>query len=207
MSKRNYIIFTLLINGIVPWVLYVWLSNYMSSIAALTIATLVPLIDNVIHLARYRKLDAFGSLMLFTFLLTLVLVLLGGNEKILLVRESLITASVGVVFLCSLLFRRPIMYYLALRFIGNNEFAVNWNYAYFRFVMRLMTFVWGIMLTVEASIRVVMVYQFSTEVYLALSNFVLYGFIGAAVMWTVAYRRYSAAKFIRIKQNNILQRE
>ncbi|MBP1962828.1 VC0807 family protein [Paenibacillus aceris] len=203
MSKRNYVIFTLLVNGLVPWGLYVWLTHYMSSIAALSIATMVPLLDNLVHLVKHRKLDAFGGLMLFTFLLTLVLVGMGGSEKILLVRESLITASVGVVFLVSLFFRRPIMYYLALRFITQPNFAANWDYAYFRFVMRLMTFVWGMMLTMEAAVRVVMVYELSTGSYLALSNFVLYGFIGAAVLWTVVYRRHSAAKLNQLKTNRV----
>jgi hypothetical protein len=203
MSKRSYVVLTLLINGVVPWALYVWLSDYMSSIAALSIATLVPLADNLIHLVKHRKLDAFGSLMLFTFLLTIVLVLLGGSEKILLVRESLITASVGVVFIGSLFFSRPLMYHLAQRFIGNSEFPRNWSYAYFRFVMRLMTLVWGIMLTAEAAVRVYMVYHMSTEKYLAFSNLVLYGFIGAAILWTVVYRRHSAAKLIQLKQSSV----
>ncbi|MGG1513992.1 VC0807 family protein [Paenibacillus oryzisoli] len=200
MSKRNYVIFTLLVNGIVPWLLYVLLNDHMSSIAALSIATLVPLVDNVVHLAKHRKLDAFGSIMLFTFLLTIALVLMGGSEKVLLVRESIITAGVGLVFLISLLFRRPIMFYLAMRFIHNPSFADNWSVAYFRFVMRLMTLVWGIMLTLEAVVRVIMVYELSVSTYLALSNFVLYGFIGAAVLWTVVYRRHSAAKLTAIKK-------
>ncbi|REE81528.1 hypothetical protein A8990_11852 [Paenibacillus taihuensis] len=204
MFKRLYVIFTLLINGVVPWALYVWLSDYMSSLAALSVATLIPLIDNLIYLAKHRKLDAFGSLMLFTFVLTIALVLIGGSEKILLVRESLITAGVGIVFLGSLFFTRPIMYHLATRFVAGNDFPNSWGYAYFRFVMRLMTTVWGIMLTGEAAVRVYMVYRLSTERYLALSNIVLYGFIGAAVLWTVAYRRHSAAKFLQIKQNRAL---
>ena len=200
MSKRNYVIFTVLVNGIVPWILYVYLSEHMSSLAALTVATLVPLLDNLVHLMKHRKLDAFGALMLFTFLLTILLVLLGGSEKILLVRESLITASVGLIFLGSLFFRRPIMYYLALRFIAAPHFAENWDYAYFRFVMKLMTFVWGVMLTMEAAVRIVMVYRLSTASYLALSNLVLYGFIGAAILWTVIYRRHSAEKLRHLKQ-------
>ncbi|WP_308637355.1 VC0807 family protein [Paenibacillus silvisoli] len=201
MSKRMVVIFTLLINGVVPWALYVWLSDYMSSLAALSIATLVPLIDNVVHLAKHRRLDAFGSLMLFTFVLTIALVLLGGSEKILLVRESLITAGVGLVFLGSLFFSRPMMYHLATRFIVGNDFPASWGYAYFRFVMRFMTIVWGLILTSEAGVRVYMVYHMSTERYLALSNVVLYGFIGAAVLWTVVYRRHSAAKFLQMKRN------
>jgi len=201
MSKRTYVVFTLLINGLIPWGLYVLLSGHMSSLAALSIATLAPLIDNIVHLVKHRKLDAFGGLMLFTFLLTLAFVLVGGSEKILLVRESLVTASVGVLFLGSLFFRRPLMFYLALRFIANPEFPANWSYGYFRFVMRLMTLVWGIVLTAEAGVRVYMVFHLSIEAYLALSNIVLYGFIGAAVLWTVAYRRHSTVKLLRIKQS------
>ncbi len=199
MSKRKYVLLTLLLNGVVPWALYVWLSHSMSGIAALSIATLVPLLDNIAYLFKNRKLDAFGSLMLFTFLLTLALVAMGGSEKILLIRESMITGSVGAVFLGSLAFRRPLIFYLAQRFIGNPEFEGNWTFGYFRFVMRLMTFVWGMILLLEAAVRTVMVFELSTAQFLAYSNLVLYGFIGAAVGWTVVYRRHSAKRLKAIK--------
>lgn len=199
MFKRGYVFFTLIINGLVPWGLYVWLSQSMSGVAALSIATLVPLADNLLYVAKHRKLDVFGSTMLFTFGLTLALVLMGGSEKILLIRESLVTAGVGVIFLGSLLFRRPLIFYLATRFIGNKELPANWTYSYFRFVMRLMTFVWGMMLVAESIVRVIMVYEMPTEQYLAWSNVVLYGFIGATVLWTIIYRRYSARKLGLIK--------
>ncbi|ODG90591.1 MULTISPECIES: VC0807 family protein [Bacillaceae] len=199
MSKSMYVIFTLVINGILPWVIYVVLSDYMSSLLALSIAMLLPLVDNAVHLWKYKKLDVFGGLMLFTIVLTLLLVFLGGSEKILLVRESLITASVGIIFLVSLLFKRPLIFYLGMRFIQNNRFAENWSIRYFRFVMRLMTFVWGIMLLAEAIVRVIMVYNLSTERYLFFSNYVLYGFIGAAILWTIIYRRKSATRLQEIK--------
>jgi len=199
MSKRGYVIFTLLINGLVPWAIYVWLSHSMSSVAALSIATLVPLADNLVYLYKHRKLDVLGSMMLFTFVLTLVLVLMGGSEKILLIRESLVTAAVGLIFLGSLLFRRPLIYYLALRFVANADFPANWAYPYFRFVVRLMTFVWGIMLVSEAAVRVMMVFEMSTAHYLIWSNFVLYGFIGGALLWTILYRKHSVRKLQRIK--------
>jgi len=194
MSKRKYIILTLLINGVIPWVLYIWLSDYMSSIAALSIATMFPLIDNAAYLIKHRKFDAFGSLMLFTFVLTIVLVALGGTERILLIRESMITGTVGFIFLGSLVFHRPLMFHLAKRFIGNPDFVGNWKYDYFRFVMRLMTFVWGIILLLEAAVRTTLVYRLTTAQFLALSNLVFYGFIGAAIAWTVIYRKHSAKR-------------
>jgi hypothetical protein len=205
MSKRKYIIFTLLINGIIPWVLYVWLSHSMTSFTALSIATMVPLLDNLVHLLKHRKLDAFGSLMLFTFVLTLVLVALGGSEKILLIRESMITCSVGLIFLGSLIFHRPLMFHLAKHFIGNPDFVGNWKYEYFRYVMRLMTFVWGMILLIEAAVRTTMVFQLTTAEFLALSNLVLYGFIGVAIVWTVIYRKHSAKRLNEIKRNTELK--
>ena len=198
--KRKDIIFTLFMNGLLPWAIYVVLSGHMSSVAALTIATLAPLIDNLYLFIKRKTLDVFGLLMLFTFLVTLILVMLGGSEKILLMKESLITAMVGFVFLLSLFFQKPLMYHLALRFARIEGFHDNWRFAYFRFVMRLMTLVWGIMLTAEAIVRISLVFVLSTTAYLAVSNIILLGFIGAAIIWTIYYRRISAAK-LRIIQN------
>ncbi|WP_462409880.1 VC0807 family protein [Neobacillus sp. Marseille-QA0830] len=203
MKKQKEVVLTLLINGIVPWLIYVILSKHMSSIAALSIATLAPLADNLFFLIKQKKMDVFGSLMLFTFLLTLGLVMLGGSEKILLIRESFITAVVGIIFLGSLFFKKPLMFHLALRFIGNPQFAGNWQYDYFRFVMRLMTFVWGLILVLEATVRITLVFVLSTATYLAISNIVLYGFIGSAILWTVYYRRISSRRLASIMETQI----
>ncbi|MEI7026395.1 VC0807 family protein [Paenibacillus sp. y28] len=202
MSTRMYVAVTLLINGLVPWGIYELLSGVMSSMAALCAATLVPLAENLIHLCKHRKLDAFGSIMLFTFIFALVLAGMGGSERLLLVRESFITGSVGIIFLASLLFKRPVIYYLANRFLRKEGFADNWSYPYFRFVMRLMTLVWGLDLLLEAIVRTMLVYRLSTSQFLALSNVVLYGFIGAALLWTALYRKRSSRILAELKMKN-----
>ncbi|MFE5319488.1 VC0807 family protein [Paenibacillus sp. NPDC056579] len=205
MSKvLRSILITLIINGAVPYLLYVWLSGNMSSFAALSIATIVPMADNLLHLARHKKLDVFGGMMLFTFLLGLGMVLLGGDEKLLLIRESFVTAAVGALFLVSLLFPRPLIYHLAMRFSSKDgseksNFADNWQIPYFRYVIRLMTIVWGMMLLVEAAVRITLVYELTTEQFLAISNIVFYCFIGAAIGWTVLYRRRSKVRLMEIK--------
>ncbi|MEK8132167.1 VC0807 family protein [Paenibacillus filicis] len=199
MKMRNYVLFALLINGLAPWGIYVWLSLYTSSLTALMVATLVPLVDNLVHVLKHRKLDAFGGIMLFSFLLTLGLAAGGGSEELLLIRESFVTGSIGLIFLISLANQRPIMFYLALRFLGRTDFSDNWRYPYFRYVMRLMTLVWGVVLVAESAVRIVMVYRLTTAQFLALSNVVLYGFVGAAILWTVLYRRKSAGRLERMK--------
>ncbi|WP_246309925.1 hypothetical protein [Paenibacillus alginolyticus] len=66
-----------------------------------------------------------------------------------------------------------------------------------------MTFVWGIVLVMESVVRVIMVNRLSTSQFLVVSNFVLYGFIGAAILWTVVYRKKSARRLEQIKLNAI----
>lgn len=192
------IVITLIINGIIPYFVYVLLKPHMTSFAALSAATLIPLVDNLIHLIRYKKLDAFAGMMLFTFILGLLLILMGGDERLLLIRESFVTVAVGMLFLVSLLFRRPLIYYLALRFTVPDKaadqaaFAAKWELPTFRSAIRLITWVWGLLLLAEAIVRTVLAYELSTAQFLAVSHFVFYGFIGAAILWTVSIRRRAA---------------
>ncbi|CAM3926531.1 VC0807 family protein [Cohnella lubricantis] len=198
------ILITLLINGVLPYLVYEILRSHMTSLQALSIATVIPLLDNAYTLLKSRKLDVFASFMLTSFLLGLLVLTLGGNEQLLLVRESFVTAVLGLIFLATLLFPRPLIYYFALRFtVGSDPdrraaFAANWQYPYFRFVLRLMTAGWGIALLGEAVVRTILVYELTVSQFLAVSNFVMYGFIGAAIVWTVCYRRYSHKKLKRI---------
>ncbi|MFC5449293.1 VC0807 family protein [Paenibacillus aestuarii] len=198
------IVTTLLINGALPLLAYELLRSHMTSISALSIATLIPLLDNLYGLMKHRKLDVFAVFMLFSFILGLLMITMGGSEQLLLIRESFVTAIMGIIFLGSLFLPRPLIFYFAMRFtVGNDPqrtavFAANWKYQYFRFVMRLMTAVWGIALLGEALVRTILVYRLTVTQFLALSNFVMYGFIGAAIIWTIYYRRHSQKKLREI---------
>lgn len=197
MSSRSYIVFTLVINGLIPWGVYVWLSPYVGGLTALSIATLIPLIDNVFYFAKQRSIDVFGGLMLLTFVLSFVMIWLGGSEKILLLRESMITGVVGIIFLGSLWVGKPLIYHIASRFSTVSNIEQKWQYPYFRKVMRNMTLIWGVLLVLEAGTKIVMVYELSVMQVLALSSIVFYSFIGAAIGATILYRRKVA---VNIKQ-------
>lgn len=194
MLSRNYIVFTLVVNGLIPWGMYMLLSPYVGHLMALSIVTLIPLVENVFHFAKHRNLDVFGGLMLMTFILSLVMVLLGGSEKMLLLRESMITGVVGIVFLSSLLLNKPMIYHLASRFTRVTNIEQKWQNAYFRKIMRNMTLIWGVLLVLEACTKVVMIYELSVGEVLALSSVVLYSFVGVAIGLTVVYRRRAVGK-------------
>jgi hypothetical protein len=202
-SKRKVIqsvIVSILINGLVPVVVYNILLDHFSSFVSLLLATMVPLLDNLYHIVRHRKADAFGLFMLTAFVLSLLAFLLGGNEKLILMRESLVTGILGLIFIGSLFYSKPLIYHFAIRFSSNDEseqkgkFANNWEYSYFRFVIRLMTAVWGIALLAEAVIKTILVYELSISAFLAVSQIIFYSVLGVTILWTVIYRRYAKTR-------------
>ncbi|MEH7075413.1 VC0807 family protein [Neobacillus drentensis] len=202
-SKRKVIqsiIVSILINGVVPVVVYNLLLDYFTSFVSLLLATLVPLLDNLYHIVKYRKFDAFGLFMLTGFILSLMAFLLGGSEKLILMRESLVTGILGLIFIGSLFYSKPLIYHFAIRFSSNDEpdqkskFANNWEFSYFRFVIRLMTAVWGIALLVEAVIKTILVFELSISAFLAVSQIIFYSVLGVTILWTVIYRRYAKTR-------------
>ncbi len=202
-SKRKVIqsvIVSVLINGLVPVVLYNLLLDHFSSFVSLLLATLVPLLDNLYHIVKHKKADAFGLFMLTGFVLSLLAFLLGGSEKLILMRESLVTGILGLIFIGSLFYSKPLIYHFAIRFSSNDEseqkdkFANNWEFPYFRFVIRLMTAVWGIAMLAEAAIKTILVYELSISAFLAVSQIIFYSVIGVTILWTVIYRRYAKTR-------------
>lgn len=207
VSNKNVIrsiVLSILLNGLAPVVIYNLLLNHFSSFISLLIATLIPLLDNLFHIMKYRKTDAFGLFMLTGFVLSLIAFLLGGNEKLILMRESFVTGILGLIFIGSLFYSKPLIYHFAIRFSENKEseqrskFANNWEISYFRFVIRLMTAVWGIALLAEAIIKVILVYELSISAFLAISQIIFYSILGVTILWTVIYRKYAKTRLAKL---------
>jgi uncharacterized membrane protein len=202
-SKRKLIqsiILSVVINGAIPVVAYNLLLGHFSSFVSLLIATLIPLGDNLYHIMKYRKADAFGLFMLTGFILSLLAFVLGGNEKLILLRESMVTGLLGLIFIGSLFFSKPLIYHFAIRFSASDEaekkgqFVKNWEVPYFRFVLRIMTAIWGIALLGEAIIKIILVYELSITAFLAISQLIFYSVMGAAILFTMVYRRYAKTR-------------
>lgn len=194
------IVLSLVINGAIPVVVYNFLVDHYSSFVSLLIATLIPLGDNLFHVVKYRKADAFGLFMLTGFVLSLLAFVLGGNERLILLRESMVTGLLGLIFIASLFFAKPLIYHFAIRFSSNDEtekkgqFEKNWEVPYFRFVLRIMTAIWGLALLGEAIVKIILVYELSISAFLAVSQLIFYGVIGVAILFTIGYRRYAKTR-------------
>ena len=175
-----------LIDAVAPYVVYQLAEPYTGNVAALALSALPPAIESVSSVVRKRKLDAISTLVLAGIGVSLILIALGGSERVLLLRDSLITSFVGVAIAVSAAFPKPILYYL-FRQVQNVEPALG--------RIRTLSIVLGLGLVVEMAIRTAMVYAMSTSRFLLVSPFVQYGLTGLLVAWAVVYlRRRAPAK-------------
>jgi len=83
-------------NAVVPLVVYQVLKSYhYSDLVALSAAGLLPAIGTCFGIIRQRHVDLIGALALLGTGVSIVAVLIGGDPRILLIRESFLTGALG----------------------------------------------------------------------------------------------------------------
>ncbi|HEX4205740.1 MAG TPA: VC0807 family protein [Ktedonobacteraceae bacterium] len=196
------ITYSIVINGVLPFVIYTLLQNYAhtSEFVALIASGIPPVIDTIIGVIRKGRMDFIAVIALLSIAVSLVLILLGSDPKVYLVRESFFTVAFGLAYLVSFLFPRPLGFYFARAFVTGNVpekvawFNSLWQYQEFRHSMRVSTAVWGVGFLLEAAVRTYLVLTLSVSQFLLISPFVLYGIIGAIILWTVLYSRQGSKR-------------
>ncbi len=186
---------SVVVNAALPALLYLVLRRYFPDPSVLPIAAgaMVPVLGNVLTIARTGRLDTFGALMLFGFGLTAVTILVGGDQRMILVSRSLLTLGMGVACLASLLWPKTISFYFARQFATGNDraqaaqFDEHWKMPYVRRVSRLTSAVWGIALVGDFGLRLAMVYSLPTAAVLAIGPIVHNVLTMGAMLWTVWY--------------------
>ena len=165
-----------------------------TELRALLVATIFPLFQSAAGLARRRELDPIASIVLLGIVTSVLALTLGGDPRLLLIRESFFTAAFGVACLLSLaVFPRPIMFYFGRYLMAERDpvrrshFDASWNDPVVRRGHRLVTLVWGLVYVAEFVVRVAMVYRLPSATVLALSPVVMGGATIVTVIWTFRY--------------------
>ncbi len=174
---RSYAI-SIFVNAVLPFVIYIVLKRYtsVSDFVALALTGVPPLIDSLVGIIIRRRVDTLAVIVLFGIAVSLGAVALGGSPQLLLVRESFITTASGVALLASLLFRRPVGYYVFRQGLAsNNQERIAWfnnlvqQNAPFRTALRVLTAIWGFGLVLEGLARVYLAYTLPVAQFLAVS--------------------------------------
>lgn len=195
MKVRPAFVAELAVNLLLPWVAYRLAQPYWSEVGGLIASAVPPLAWTIVELVRFRRVDALSAVILLGIVLSLIAMAFGGGTRALLMRESFSTGAIGVTFLLSLLARRPIVFYLTRATVARetSEGVARLERLWienrsFVAAMRLLTFVWGVGLIADASLRTYLAATWPIERFLVVSPILGYCMFGALLAWTFWYR-------------------
>ena len=189
------IVWGIVLNAIIPVVLYKLSRRYLSAseFTALVIATTFPLGKSIFDLARRGQVDPISIVVLLGIAIDGIALLLGGNPRLLLVRESLFTGAFGVACFVSLLLPRPMMFYFGRHFMAGADpqrqarFNGAWKLPEVRFAHRLITSVWGCVFVGELIFRIILIYHVSAPAVLIISPILIGTLTIGTMIWAFSY--------------------
>jgi hypothetical protein len=185
----------ILFNFVLPFLVYISCESRLGQVHALMAASAPPIAWALIEFIRRRRVDALSILVLAGVGLSLLVYAGGGSVRLLQLREKLVTAAVGLVFLGSAAIGRPLMYQLGRAAVGRRnpselgEFEAAKEDVHFRRSLTILTLVWGSALVAEAALATVLVFALSVRHYLLVGPVLGYATMGAVGCWSFFYVR------------------
>jgi hypothetical protein len=145
-----------------------------------------------------RSLNPFAMLMMIVFGLGLGLTFLTGDPRFLLLKDSVITGSIGISFLALSALGHPLTLDAAKTWspqrAGDMDREFHNNPAVHRWHLKISA-VWGAVLIVEASARAVLVYLLPIDVMVGVSAALAVTVFAALIAWTVRDRKRRQASW------------
>jgi hypothetical protein len=163
------------------------------SLIPLAVSGLLPLFGLTYGVVRQGSIDIIGLFAAEDIAVSLVAISLAHSATSALVGRSLQNAVLGVLFLSSVLIRRPIMLYVARQFVTGNEVSGKARFDQMaagsdaKCVYRTMTLVWALTLIAKSVVSVVIALTCSTKQYLILSPLFTYSSDALLIWWSFHY--------------------
>lgn len=149
---------------------------------------------SVLSLIRQRRVDELGMFVLILIILGTLVSLLFHDPRWLLLKDSAFTCGLGLVYLATLLMRRPLTFYFGRKFATDGSAAARarWDeyweeLSVFRHGQRVITSVWGLTLLIEGLIRIPATFVLPLNVMVVVSNIMPLLVITALIFWTISY--------------------
>lgn len=164
----------------------------VSDWVALLAATLVAAARIVLVAVRQRLLDAFALVMLVIYGLGLALTFATGDVRFLVLKDSVGTGVLGLLFLCFAVAGHPLTLAATRTWEPDRAVAMAEHYRTVPAVRHghfVASMVWGVGLLGEALLRVLLVFLLPISVVVGLSTALIVVVIGSLMVWTLWYVR------------------
>ncbi len=183
----------ILVNFVLPYAIFSYYQPTLGDVKALIASSVPPIVWSIVELIRKRRIDAISLMVIAGIVLGLLAFIGGGSVKFLQLRENLVTAIIGLLFLGSVVVKRPIIYEFARAGEARRSperaaaFEALRERPGFRQTMVTMTIVWGIGLLLLTAVACVLVYALSIKTYLIVGPIVGNVGFGLLALWTFVY--------------------
>ena len=162
-----------------------------SDIVPLLAAALPSLALTLVNLVRQRGVDLLGIGVLLGLATGGVLIVSGADPRFLLLRESIITGVLGGACLISLLFHRPLVYWILKYLSTGGNLSVPtlsdalWDQASVRSTFRRTTLVLSLILLLELVLRAYLVFKLNINTSLIVLPLLFRSIQGVTILWVV----------------------
>lgn len=196
----------LLINAVLPLLINILAQPHMSTINALLLASSVPAVFTLGNFIWKRHIDVLGLLVVAGLLLSAVFALVFSSPRLLLLQGSAVSGLFGIAMLVSLLFSRPILFYIVRSVTTQNDtqriarFNANWAFPQFRTCYRVLTIVWGCLMVAQVILHIVLIFSLPISLMLVLNPILNFGVIIPAAHWSMHYIRKNRPVFEQLRQ-------
>jgi hypothetical protein len=177
-----------------PLVTYVLLRSVvgLSTVLSLVLSGILPAVGVAITAVQLRKLDIFGVMVLAGILMGSILGLTTHDPRLYLAEGSVPSLIFAVACLASLRAKEPLIYRIALEFLGpdtkrGREITAAWPSPIFKRAFRNITVAWGVGYLIEGALRLVVAEITSTGIALLCSKVMPYVFATVLAVWTLVY--------------------
>jgi hypothetical protein len=146
---------------------------------------------------RERALNPFATVMLVVFGIGLLLAFVSGDPRFLLLKNSVVTGVLGLVFLATTLFGTPLTLAASQSFQPARKAEIRQEYdtdPHVRRGHRLSSTVWGVGLILEALIKVPLVFLLPISVMVALGEVMTIAAIAGLLAWNIWYVKRASAR-------------
>jgi len=196
----------LVINAAAPFAINMLARPYMSTIDALLLASSVPALWTLGGVIWKKRLDMIGMMVVASLLLTAVFALLFQSPRLLLLQGSAVSGLFGVVMLVSLLFPRPVLFYIIRSILTQNDpqriasFNADWAFPQFRSFYRVLTTVWGVVTVAQLVLLAILVFTLPISLMLVLSPILNFGVVMPVAHWSMSSFRKNKPVFDQLRR-------
>lgn len=192
--NRRTLIRDIVLNAGLPYATYLILTQYgVATVPALVSGAIFPVGAIIWSAARERRIQAIGVIVLAATAASVASALWFTSPFLALARGALITSLIAVVFLVSLMARRPLVFHLATAGQASSarrDAEADWDASpVYRGLMRRLTAIWGGGLLTEAALHLALIAALPPAAAIPVTEALFWLFFAGLMAWSWRHGR------------------